>query len=82
MSSRPRDRQVRCPYCNKHLARGQDDYAPTKHCPSCGTTLPGGRGPVFNSMMRGAKYTAAAFGGRACPLEVFAMIAMTAALLS
>ncbi len=82
MPSRPRDRQVRCPYCNRHLARDKGGYLPQKFCPHCGASLPSDRAPRFDAMMRGAKYTAAAFGGRACPLEVFALIAMTAALLS
>ncbi len=82
MPSRPRDKNVRCPYCHKVLAHGNKGYLPQKYCPSCGTNLPNENAPRFNAMMHGARYVAGAFGGRACPLEVFAMIAMTAALLS
>jgi len=72
MSSRPRDSQLRCPYCNRHLARDKSDYLPQKFCPSCGADLPRENKPQFNAMMRGAE-----FSRRACPLEVFAMIAAT-----
>jgi ribosomal protein L34E len=76
MSSRPRDNQARCPYCHRSL-RGQPQQ---KFCPDCGQALPSPSAPRYNAMMKGARYVAGAFGGRACPLEVIAMIAATMAL--
>ncbi len=85
MSLRPRDKMVRCPYCHRNLirGRGKGDYVEQKYCPDCGQTLPQPNAPRYNAMMHGAKVSRGIpFGGRACPLEVFALIAMTAALLS
>jgi len=77
MSPRPRDKQVRCPYCHRALAQGHKEYLPQKYCPSCGAELPSPNKPRFNAMMHGARYIGGALAGRACPLEIMALIAAT-----
>ena len=74
--SRPRDNQLRCPYCHRHLARVKGEYQAMKFCPSCGTQLPPPGAHRFDSMMRGAQYTT-----RACSLQVIAALVATAGAL-
>jgi len=74
---REKDKQIRCPYCNRHLARSKGEYAQQKFCPSCGAQLPRPNAPGFNMMMKSAQHTT-----RACSLEIIAALVATSGALS